>query len=727
MELWGGFECTLNRVRGMYRDQLAPGDRRAREQCLELLPQLGIKAFRYRIAWDDLATPQALIDADMAMLAKSNVRPIVGLLHHGSGPAHTDLLNENFAAGLADHARRTAERFGQATMWTPINEPLTTARFSALYGHWHPHARSEREFWLALLNQVDATRLAMREIRRINPAAQLVQTEDLGRTFGTAAVADQVAFDNQRRWILWDLLVGAVVAGHPLHSHISRLGFAERLRMIADDPCPPDLIGVDHYLTTDRFLDHRLQRYPTSTRGGNGRIGYADVEAVRVLSAPRNSIGEALREAWERYRIPVALTECQLGCTREEQMRWLREAWQSAEALVAQGCDIRAVTAWSMLGARDWSSLATEDRGHFECGAVDPRSGEARLTGVAHVMTALTSAKPVAPAARGPGWWRRDDRLAYPAAGFAAPVRRGPPAEPVHPLLIAGATGTLGRALLDAARQRGLPAVITTRGMMNLHDRASVEAAIDRYRPWAVINAAGWVRVDEAEANADACMRVNRDGAIMLADVCDRGGIANLHFSSDLVFDGASSIAYREDERTAPINIYGASKAAADTHLQAVASALIIRTAAFFSPFDRYNFAVGVIDALLRGDRVGAAGRHLVTPTYVPHLANAALDLLIDGARGLWHVSNGEELSWLDFGRRIADACNLDPDLLHDASPRALGWTAKRPLRCGLASRHGQLLPPLQTAIDDFARHISSPTTGRGKTLRQSEAMAVAG
>ena len=62
----------------------------------------------------------------------------MGLVHHGSGPAGTDLLDEGFAEGLARFARAVAERFPWVEDWTPVNEPLTTARFSALYGHWYP-------------------------------------------------------------------------------------------------------------------------------------------------------------------------------------------------------------------------------------------------------------------------------------------------------------------------------------------------------------------------------------------------------------------------------------------------------------------------------------------------------------------------------------------------------------------------------------------------------------
>ena len=70
-----------------------------------------------------------------------------------------------------------------------MNEPLTTARFSGLYGHWHPHGRDDRTFVRALLTECKATVLSMAAIRRVNPHAQLVQTEDMGFTRSTHSLA----------------------------------------------------------------------------------------------------------------------------------------------------------------------------------------------------------------------------------------------------------------------------------------------------------------------------------------------------------------------------------------------------------------------------------------------------------------------------------------------------------------------------------------------------------
>src|SRR6185369_7451583 len=128
-------------------------------------------------------------------LSRYGIRPIAGLVHHGSGPAYTSLLDPGFAPGLAAHAAAAARRYPWISEWTPVNEPLTTARFSALYGLWYPHARDERLFWTALVNQIEGVQLAMAEIRKVIPRARLVQTEDLGRTWATARMAQQAAFD----------------------------------------------------------------------------------------------------------------------------------------------------------------------------------------------------------------------------------------------------------------------------------------------------------------------------------------------------------------------------------------------------------------------------------------------------------------------------------------------------------------------------------------------------
>ena len=333
----------MNRVGDRYFDQMARnGHAGARGMAdLERFAALGLSALRYPVLWEHHAPETRVVrdwawaDARLGRIRELGMRPVVGLIHHGSGPRRTNLLDPGFAEGLADYAGQVAERFPWVMEWTPVNEPLTTARFSALYGHWFPHAHDDRSCVAALLIQCRAVVLAMRAIRGVNPAAQLVQTEDLGFTHSTRALAEQAAFENARRWLTWDLLTGRVGREHPLWGYLTGAGGASEadLAWFAENATPPDVLGVNHYVTSERFLDDDWERYPGWAKAGPAVRPHADVAAVRVAAEGAAGPGRLLREAWERYRIPVAVTEAHLACSREEQMRWVLQIWRDARAL----------------------------------------------------------------------------------------------------------------------------------------------------------------------------------------------------------------------------------------------------------------------------------------------------------------------------------------------------------------------------------------------------------
>jgi dTDP-4-dehydrorhamnose reductase len=430
-ELWAGAECSVVRIGDRLVDQVRRTGHEDRLSDLDRLAVLGVRALRQPVLWERIAPGSVeAIDAAawrwsderLRRLRDLGVRPIVGLLHHGSGPRHTTLVEPSFARGLAAFARAAAERYPWVEEWTPVNEPLTTARFACLYGHWHPHAHGDRTFVRALLVECAAIAGAMRAIREVNPRARLVQTEDFGAVFATPLLAYQARFENQRRFLSLDLLAGRVDRAHPLRGWLVACGGAshEELDAFVDRPCPPDVIGINYYATSDRFLDERLERYPPHTHGGNGRHAYADVEAVRVRARGILGHAAALRLVASRYRAPVALTEVHLGSTPDEQIRWLVEAYRAATETRAAGVDVRGVTAWSAFGAYDWDSLLVHDRGHYEAGLFDVRNGEPRATPLAGVARDLAREGASRHAALAePGWWRRPDRLIYPPVGPA--------------------------------------------------------------------------------------------------------------------------------------------------------------------------------------------------------------------------------------------------------------------------------------------------------------------
>lgn len=712
--LWGGLECTVNRVNDQFFCQVERNGHAARREDLERFASLGIRAIRYPVLWERTA-PNGLDqpnwswpDERLAALQQLGVMPIVGLVHHGSGPRHTSLVDAGFAEQLAEFAGAVATRYPWVEWYTPVNEPLTTARFAGLYGVWYPHGRDEASFIHALLNQCRAVVLSMRAIREVNPNAKLLQTDDLGKSYGTPEMAGLVDFYNARRWLSWDLLCGKVDPAHPLWTYLLACGIdASEFLWFRNNPCPPDLIGVNYYITSERWLDQRVERYPDRYVGTYRGFLHADIEAPRALTPPRPGIGPLLQEAWERYRIPLAVTEAHIDAKREDQLRWLQEIWEAAQQVQCHGVDIRAVTVWALLGSYDWNCLVTQCKGYYEPGPFDVRAPRPRPTALATMMRQLALHKPLShPVLQDEGWWRRPDRFFCPPAmahDVVAPFPLGTHAKrsrESQPILISGASGTLGQAFARICARRNLRCELLGRQEMDIADPASVERAIARHRPWAIINAGGYVRVDDAEADSQRCLRDNVLGPSVLAIACVRHDIQLMTFSSDLVFDGHKGSPYVETDEVAPLNVYGKSKAEAERSvLDLCPNALVIRTSAFFGPWDNFNFVTLALNALAAGSPFAAASDMTITPTYVPDLVDVSLDLMIDKEKGIWHLAHPDPVTWADFASKAAAMAGIDAATLQAVPAARLGHVAARPAYSALGSERANLMPPLDDAL----------------------------
>ena len=117
VEVWGGIECTINRVNDTYIDQLQFSGHYSREDDLDLIADLGIKKLRYPVIWEK-HQPEQDTPIDWTQTEKSlnkikalGIKPIAGLVHHGSGPAYAAIHTPEFATGLADYALKVAEKF----------------------------------------------------------------------------------------------------------------------------------------------------------------------------------------------------------------------------------------------------------------------------------------------------------------------------------------------------------------------------------------------------------------------------------------------------------------------------------------------------------------------------------------------------------------------------------------------------------------------------------------
>ncbi len=714
MEVWTGIECTINRVNDVYNDQCKMLGHWLREEDIERIHSLGIKKVRYPVLWEHVA-PQSLdhcdfskIDPKLSQLREHGLDPIVGLIHHGSGPTYTSLLDPEFPEKLARYARIVAERYPWINLYTPVNEPLTTARFSGLYGEWYPHHRSLKSFFAMLMQQVKGTILSMREIRKVNPGARLLTTEDLGKTLSTSKLRYQADYENERRWLSLDLLMGRVNSDHYFHKHLLKNGVSqEDLHWLLENALRPDLIGLNHYLLSTRFLDHRLDIYPKHTHGGNGVDRYADVGAVDTGQSAPVPPKELFREAWKRFQTPMAISEVFTGGGREAQLRWVKEIYENALELREEGVDIRAITPWSALGNYDWTSLCTRCDGHYEAGAFDIRARGLRPTALAEVIRNMAAGESFThPLLDRAGYWHEPQRVIF---GQSSDPVRSKPRNKKTPLVITGGSGTLGQAFARVCERRGIDYILLSRKDMDIASSEAVRKSLGEISPWAVINAAGYVRVDEAEKDGERCRRENVMGPRNLAEFCADKKLPLLTFSSDLVFNGERIDPYRESHPVAPLNVYGKTKADAEKCVLSIhPGALVIRTSAFFGPWDRHNFIRQIQQNLSTQKTMRVADDAVVSPTYVPDLVWACLDLLADRETGILHLANRGSTSWAEWARWVAEQMGVDRNRIVGCSVNHLGSPARRPRYSVLESERVAVMPTFEQALSRYTRDASA-------------------
>lgn len=231
-------------------------------------------------------------------------------------------------------------------------------------------------------------------------------------------------------------------------------------------------------------------------------------------------------------------------------------------------------------------------------------------------------------------------------------------------ILLLGANGQLGQELQRALAPLGTIVATTRSGALpdgsacevaDFDQPASLAALLDRVQPTVVVNAAAYTAVDRAEGDRDAAFRANAEAPGVLAQWCARAGVPLVHYSTDYVFDGQGTRPYREDDATAPLGVYGASKLAGEQAIRAAGGRhLIFRTAWVYAShsanFLRTMLRVGAERDVLRvvADQVG-------TPTPAALIADVTAQALQhDGAlSGTWHLTAKGETSWHGFAEAI--------------------------------------------------------------------------
>ncbi|MDQ3819387.1 MAG: dTDP-4-dehydrorhamnose reductase [Acidobacteriota bacterium] len=276
-------------------------------------------------------------------------------------------------------------------------------------------------------------------------------------------------------------------------------------------------------------------------------------------------------------------------------------------------------------------------------------------------------------------------------------------------MLVAGADGMVGRAVVEHCSARGEYVVAHNRDSMDITNHTCVSATIRNESPQTVINCAAWTDVDGCERDRARAFAVNAHAVENLA-ACSRGVGANfVTISTDYVFDGTKEGFYTQRDDPNPASVYATSKLEGERRAQnASARTIVVRSGWIFGEGGR-NFLSTVVERARRGELLKAISDSYGTPTYSSDLAARLRELAELDLPGVYHVVNsGPGASYEEFTRAALKAAGCEAAEIEAVSADALRRPAPRPrnsrLRCLLSEAIGlSPLPYWESALATFA------------------------
>lgn len=223
-------------------------------------------------------------------------------------------------------------------------------------------------------------------------------------------------------------------------------------------------------------------------------------------------------------------------------------------------------------------------------------------------------------------------------------------------LLITGAAGQLGKAFVSELKtNKDIQFSAYSRGDLDVTCVVEAQTVIARERPDFVINTSAYTQVDLAESEKDNAYLVNESGPANLAEVCKRLDIPLVHFSTDYVFDGSKKSPWHEDDLTAPLGIYGASKLAGEKAITQIHSKhLIFRTSWVFSEYG-HNFVKTMLHVGSMREKMKVVDDQIGKPTAAREIVRLILAILpkVDNQWGIYNLAQPQAISWYGFAQAI--------------------------------------------------------------------------
>jgi dTDP-4-dehydrorhamnose reductase len=289
----------------------------------------------------------------------------------------------------------------------------------------------------------------------------------------------------------------------------------------------------------------------------------------------------------------------------------------------------------------------------------------------------------------------------------------------VNRVAIFGSTGQLGSDLVEVLREDShFEAIALRHEDADCVDSESVRQVLKKSPPHIVINAAAYVRVDDAEDHPDEAFRVNAIGALNVARACAEIGALCVYVSTDYVFDGTKETPYVESDLPNPINVYGASKFAGEVLVrQATPRWLIVRVAGLFGKTGARgkggNFIETILAKAKKGEPLKVVNDIRLSPTYTRDAARALVNLLQSGQNRIVHLANNGLCTWYEFAREAVDLAGVTATV-RPVSSQQYPTSARRPNNSALGSESFVTpLRPWQKALKAYLVEKGHVPAGR--------------
>ncbi|GEN50404.1 family 1 glycosylhydrolase [Alkalibacterium pelagium] len=319
------------------------------ESDLDLVRKTGVGMIRYGIPWYTIEKKPNEFDwewTDKVMrYFKSNVEltPIIDLIHYGTPHwLEDEFSNPSYPEVVARFAKAFAERYGSfIKYYTPMNEPYVTAEFCGLNAVWPPYLEGLSGFYQIMTQAGKGIILTQKAIHEVVPDAVFIHV-DATKRYHTdeARLETEMELWNENRFVMWELIQGRIVTGHPLYDWMISYGTApETLDWFSQHPVQPDIVGLNYY---PQFSVHAI------TRDNKGSIIFPNVMGTG------SDLTEIAEEAYKRYGKPIMITETSFNGSEDERLSWLNEVVDSCEKMISNQLPVMGLTWFPFFDLVDW-------------------------------------------------------------------------------------------------------------------------------------------------------------------------------------------------------------------------------------------------------------------------------------------------------------------------------------------------------------------------------------